>query len=59
MYHTWVNCVLRGKDAAAAFETLMPVDVVDLAAGKQRYGLLTTEQGTIIDDLMFVNTGSR
>jgi aminomethyltransferase len=50
--------LLRGKDAAAALESLMPVDVVDLPVGKQRYGLLTTEQGTIIDDLMFVNKGS-
>jgi aminomethyltransferase len=50
--------VLRSSDAAAAFETLMPVDVVDLAAGKQRYGLLTTDDGTIIDDLMFVNQGA-
>ncbi len=44
---------LVGKDAAAAFETLMPVDVIDLAMGKQRYGLLTNEAGGIIDDLMF------
>ena len=49
--------ILRGKDAAAAFESLMPVDVVDLAVGKQRYGLLTTDEGTIIDVLMFVNKG--
>ena len=48
---------LEGPDAAAAFESLMPVDVIGLAAGKQRYGLLLTEQGTIIDDLMFVNRG--
>src|SRR3954464_4437030 len=48
---------LVGPDAAAAFESLMPVDVIDLAPGKQRYGLLLTEQGTIIDDLMFVNRG--
>ena len=47
--------LLRGKDAAAAFESLMPVDVIDLPVGKQRYGLLTTDEGTIIDDLMFVN----
>jgi len=47
-----------GPDAAAAFETLMPVDVMDLPVGKQRYGLLLTEEGTIIDDLMFVNRGS-
>ena len=46
-----------GADAAAAFESLMPVDVIDLPVGKQRYGLLLTEQGTIIDDLMFVNRG--
>lgn len=48
---------LVGKDAAAAFETLMPVDVVDLAPGRQRYGLLLTPEATIIDDLMFVNRG--
>jgi aminomethyltransferase len=48
---------LVGTDAAAAFESLMPVDVIGLAPGKQRYGLLLTEDGTIIDDLMFVNRG--
>lgn len=48
---------LVGPAAAAAFESLMPVDVVDLAPGKQRYGLLLTDEGTIIDDLMFVNRG--
>jgi len=49
---------LVGPDAAAAFETLMPVDVVDLGVNKQRYGLLLTEVGGIIDDLMFVNRGT-
>ena len=44
---------LVGADAAAAFESLIPVDVIDLAVGKQRYGLLLNEQGGIIDDLMF------
>lgn len=48
---------LAGTDAAAAFETLMPVDVQGLAVGRQRYGLLLTDEGTIIDDLMFVNRG--
>jgi aminomethyltransferase len=46
---------LVGKDAAAAFETLMPVDVVDLPPGKQRYGLLLNDEGAILDDLMFFN----
>jgi len=48
---------LEGADAAAAFETLMPVDVIGLAPGRQRYGLLLTDEGTVIDDLMFVNRG--
>jgi aminomethyltransferase len=49
---------LVGPDAAAAFESLMPIDVIDLPVGKQRYGLLLTDEGTIIDDLMFVNRGT-
>lgn len=48
---------LVGADAAAAFETLMPVDVIDLPVGKQRYGLLLNDEGGIIDDLMFFNLG--
>jgi aminomethyltransferase len=48
---------LAGAEAAAAFESLMPVDVIDLGVGRQRYGLLLTEDGTVIDDLMFVNRG--
>ena len=48
---------LVGPDAAAAFESLIPVDVIDLAVGKQRYGLLLNQDGGIIDDLMFVNRG--
>jgi aminomethyltransferase len=48
---------LVGPDAAAAFETLMPVDVIGLAPGKQRYGLLLDDQGGILDDLMFFNEG--
>lgn len=49
---------LSGPDAAAAFESLMPVDVIGLGLNKQRYGLLLNDQGGIIDDLMFVNRGT-
>ncbi len=49
---------LVGPDAAVALESLLPVDVLDLAVGKQRYGLLLNEDGGIIDDLMFVNRGT-
>lgn len=44
-------------DAARALETLMPVDVLGLKQGRQRYGLLTQEKGGILDDLMFANLG--
>jgi aminomethyltransferase len=46
---------LSGPDAAAALESLMPVDVIGLGVNKQRYGLLLNDDGGIIDDLMFVN----
>ena len=49
---------LVGPDAAAAFETLIPVDVIGLGLHKQRYGLLLNDDGGIIDDLMFVNRGN-
>ena len=49
---------LEGGEAATAFESLMPVDVVDLPVGKQRYGLLLNEAGGIMDDLMFFNRGA-
>jgi aminomethyltransferase len=50
---------LIGPDAAAAFESLMPVSIIGLGLDKQRYGLLLTDEGTIIDDLMLVNHGDR
>ncbi|MBL9049842.1 MAG: glycine cleavage system aminomethyltransferase GcvT [Tabrizicola sp.] len=40
-----------------AFEALMPVDVLGLAEGRQRYGLFTNDTGGILDDLMFTNRG--
>ena len=48
---------LTDPAAAAAFESLMPVDVMGLGVNKQRYGLLLNDEGGIIDDLMFVNRG--
>ena len=49
---------LVGPEAAAALESLLPVDVIDLPMGKQRYGLLLNDEGGILDDLMFVNRGA-
>jgi aminomethyltransferase len=48
---------LSGPGAAAALESLVPVDVAGLAAGRQRYALFTNEQGGILDDLMVANYG--
>ena len=44
--------LLIGPDAAADLEQLVPVDIIDLPEGKQRYALFTNEQGGILDDLM-------
>lgn len=49
---------LVGPRAAAALESLLPVDVIDLPVGKQRYGLLLNDEGGILDDLMFFNKGN-
>ena len=43
---------LSGDDAAAALESLVPVDVVGLAPGRQRYAFFTNAAGGILDDLM-------
>ncbi|HEX4511816.1 MAG TPA: glycine cleavage system aminomethyltransferase GcvT [Burkholderiaceae bacterium] len=44
--------LLEGDDAAAALETLVPVDVIDLGMNKQRYALFMNEQAGLLDDLM-------
>jgi aminomethyltransferase len=49
---------LVGADAAAALETLVPVDVIDLAAGKQRYAFFTNASGGLLDDLMITRPSS-
>ena len=38
-----------------ALEKLIPMDVLGLPVGRQRYGLLTNEEGGLRDDLMFAN----
>lgn len=49
--------ILRGPDVAKALESLVPVDVVGLAEGRQRYALFTNDAGGIEDDLMIANRG--
>lgn len=44
-------------DAARALERLVPVDVVGLAEGRQRYAFFTNKAGGILDDLMVANRG--
>ena len=48
---------LMGEGAAEALEELVPIDMVGLAENHQRYALLTTDQGGILDDLMVTNAG--
>ncbi len=44
---------LSGADPARALERLTPADAVGLRPGRQRYGLLLNDHGTIKDDFMF------
>lgn len=43
---------LSGPQAAQALERVLPIDVIDLPVGKQRYGLLLNDAGGLLDDLM-------
>ncbi len=54
--------ILRPKsgdvaDAALALETLVPVSLLALKDGRQRYAMFTNEAGGITDDLMVANRG--
>lgn len=49
--------LVSGEDVANALESLIPADLVGLQKGQQRYGLFTSTDGGIIDDLMVVNAG--
>ncbi|KQT46531.1 glycine cleavage system protein T [Methylobacterium sp. Leaf456] len=46
-------------DAARALEALIPVDLLGLPEGRQRYGLLTDAKGGILDDLMVARLPGR
>lgn len=48
-----------GDDAARALESLVPVDLVDLAVGRQRYAFFTNANGGILDDLMITRRETR
>lgn len=48
---------LKGTNAAAALEKLVPVDIIGLQSMKQRYALFTNENGGVMDDLMVTNAG--
>lgn len=45
----------RYEDAALALERLVPVDILGLKEGRQRYGFFTDENGGILDDLMITH----
>ncbi|MFB2593364.1 glycine cleavage system aminomethyltransferase GcvT [Paracoccus sp. p4-l81] len=47
----------KAEDAAAALEALVPVDLIGLAEGRQRYAFFTDDRGGILDDLMVANRG--
>ncbi|UFN46828.1 glycine cleavage system aminomethyltransferase GcvT [Roseomonas sp. OT10] len=48
---------LLGEAGAAVLETLTPAEVQGLKPGRQRYGVLMTEAGGILDDFMVARLG--
>ena len=48
---------LHGDAAAAALESLSPVDACDLEPGHMRYSVFTDETGGVLDDFLVANTG--
>ena len=50
---------LVGRNAAAALERLVPMDIEGLAVGQQRYALFTDAAGGILDDLMVTRRDDR
>jgi aminomethyltransferase len=51
------QAMLHGPTTASALERLVCGDISGLKPGRQRYTLLTTESGGILDDLMVANLG--
>lgn len=49
---------IRGEDPGRSLERLTPAGVSTLDVGRQRYGVLTNDDGGIIDDFMVANWGS-
>ncbi|MEH3117935.1 MAG: glycine cleavage system aminomethyltransferase GcvT [Methylorubrum populi] len=48
-----------GAEAARALEALVPIDILGLPVGRQRYGFLTDAAGGILDDLMVARLPDR
>jgi aminomethyltransferase len=49
--------VVGGRGAGALLDRLVSSDIAGLAVGQARYGLLTNEAGTIVDDVIVYRTG--
>lgn len=49
--------MVTGKEIAAKLERVLPIDVIGLPQGRQKYALLLDDNGHVIDDLMVINNG--
>jgi aminomethyltransferase len=48
--------LFQGRGASALVDRLVSSDIAGLAVGQARYGLLTNERGTIVDDVIVYRT---
>jgi aminomethyltransferase len=49
--------IVQGSEIATKLETVLPVDLVSLGDGYQKYALLLDARGGVTDDLMAINRG--
>jgi aminomethyltransferase len=49
--------LFKGPGAGPALDRLVSSDIAGLSPGQARYGLLTNERGTIVDDVIVYRTG--
>ena len=47
--------LVKGENIAELLETVMPIDIVGMKPGKQKYGLFLNDTGGVLDDLMVIN----
>lgn len=47
--------MVTGREIASKLEQILPIDLIGLPVGRQKYALFLNEHGKVLDDLMVIN----